>query len=257
VENSAVAPELQAFAPNLVCPTLVVWTTLRADHVEVWGPGREGAARTLFRGVPRGVPVAGGAELARWPLPRLFEENGNPLHLVDPLGKGGESDHRKANLALAELACSLCGVVDPRALSAMASLPPDLADFRVLRDGPDELAVAFSANDLESTRNLFAETGWGFEETTLLYHHRPDRGARLGEFLPWIRERPWREVVFTRQRRFFSTFSMFSPLRHGLSWNDAIDDPLSFAAWRKGRGRVFACGNVAGWPVKFLSEVFS
>ncbi|MDR1377684.1 MAG: hypothetical protein LBJ36_01330 [Synergistaceae bacterium] len=304
VENSAVAPELQSFASDLIHPTLVVWTTLRADHVEAWGPGREGAARTLFRGVPPGVPVAGGAELARSPLPRLFEENGNPLYLVPDIvpdivtrpGKAEETGHKKENLALAELAYSLCGVDAPQistlrseAMAAMASLPPDLADFRILREGQrqrqrerqdvgqdDELAVAFSANDLESTRNLFAETGWSFEETTLLYHHRPDRGARLGEFLSWIRECPWRDVVFTRARqpRIFSPLfsplfsllrrdsmfrgSMFcNPTLRNPIWNDAIDDPASFRAWRGGRGRVFACGNVAGWPLEFLKEIAS
>jgi hypothetical protein len=180
-------------------------------------------------------------------MPRLFEENGNALHLVGSSEKTGAAGHREANLALAELACSLCGVDVPRASSAMASLPPDLADFRILREGRDELAVAFSANDLESTRNLFAETGWDFEETTLLYHHRPDRSARLGEFLPWIRERPWRETVFTRTRRRRFVWN-------GLPWNDAIHSPSSFAEWRRGRGRVFACGNVAGWPLVFLKE---
>jgi hypothetical protein len=251
VENSAIAPELQSFAPDLVRPTLVVWTTLRADHVEVWGPGREGAARALCLGIPPGVPVAGGAELARWPLPRFFRENGNALRLVKPLEETGEADHRRANLALAELACSLCSV-GPEALPAMASLPPDLADFRVLRDGTDELAAAFSANDPESTRNLFAETGWDFGETTLLYHHRPDRDARFGEFQPWIREHPWREVVFTRQRRSFSLSRLGLGLASKSIWNDAIDSPSSFVAWSRGRGRVFACGNVAGWPLEFL-----
>ncbi|MDR1731570.1 MAG: hypothetical protein LBR61_05695, partial [Synergistaceae bacterium] len=103
------------------------------------------------------------------------------------------------------------------------------------------------ANDPESTGLLFEETGWQPEETILLYHHRPDREARLKNFRTWIEERPWKETVFTRQRR---------PLfpSGAVLWNDRITDPPSFAAWRRGRGRIFACGNVAGWPLKFLLE---
>jgi hypothetical protein len=262
LENSAVSLDLQSVASELLSPVLVVWTTLRADHAEAWGPGREGAARTLTMGIPRGVPVAGGRELMRSPLPDFFTSNENTLHVPDSTDAG----HVEANLALAALACSLCGVDVSRAVRAMTALPPDLADFRILRDGADELneltelnemdelAVAFSANDVESTERLFAETGWDSEETTLLFHHRPDRDARLESFLPWIGSRPWRETVFTRQHRpLLSLRSPFSP--YSLKWNDAIDSPSSFAAWRRGRGRVFACGNVAGWPLEFLREV--
>jgi hypothetical protein len=262
LENSAVSPGLQSVASELLSPVLVVWTTLRPDHVEAWGPGREGAARALMGGVPRGVPVAGGPELMRSPLPYLFESNGNALHVPEIADAG----HVEANLALAALVCSLRGLDVSRAVRAMTALPPDLADFRVLRDGQsesDELAVAFSANDVESTERLFAETGWDAGETTFLFHHRPDREARLESFLPWIESRSWKEMIFTRQRRplfpRLSPFALLSsrPNRNGLNrntlkWNDAIDSPSSFAAWRRGRGRVFACGNVAGWPLEFL-----
>jgi hypothetical protein len=235
VENSAIAPEFQAAAARWVRPTLVVWTTLRPDHREVWGPGREGAMGALFPGIPRGVPVACGAGLDREPLLRLFSANRNAAYFAPQTAGEAEGlslSHRKSNLALALLAGSLCGLDPARIGPAMASLAPDLADFRILKDGEDELALAFAANDPESTRALFAETGWDFAATTLLYHHRPDRAARLRDFLPWIRGKPWKDVVVTRQHRAF--------------------DPLSFAAWRKGRGRVFACGNVAGWPLEFL-----
>ena len=50
MENSAVAPELQEAAGAWLRPTLVVWTTLRSDHAEAWGPGIEGAARALAKG---------------------------------------------------------------------------------------------------------------------------------------------------------------------------------------------------------------
>ena len=101
-------------------------------------------------------------------------------------------------------------------------------------------------------RSLFGETGWVPSETTLLYHHRPDRPERLRGFLPWIASRPWRRTVFTRTRGPFFTLP-FAPFAR-LSWEDGIRDATSFEAWRRGRGRVFACGNVAGWPLEFLAR---
>jgi hypothetical protein len=257
VENSAVAPPLQSFAPDLVSPSLVVWTTLRADHAEAWGPGLEGAASALMNGVPRGAPVVGGRGVPH--VLAMLSANKNVLRMSDP---PPQASHKEENLALAKTALDVIStmispMISPpclpdagRAEEAMRALPPDVADFRVLTDGTDELAAAFSANDLESTALLFAETGWTPEETTLLYHHRHDRPARLKDFLPWIEAHPWKEKIFTRTRRSFSFFPL------GCSsprWNDGITTPASFQAWLKGRGRVFACGNVAGWPIEFLS----
>ena len=253
MENSAVAPELQEAAGAWLRPTLVVWTTLRSDHAEAWGPGIEGAARTLAKGVPCGVPVAGGPETAHPGLTSLLRERGCPLHILS--GPETPASHREANLALALHALSLCGIPAERLSAArleMAALSPDIADFRVLGEGEDLLAAAFSANEAESTGRLFGETGWDPSETTLLYHHRPDRPERLRGFLPWIASRPWRRTVFTRTGGPFFTLP-FAPFAH-LGWEDGITDAPSFEVWRRGRGRVFACGNVAGWPLEFLAR---
>lgn len=257
MENSAVAPDLQEAAGAWLRPTLVVWTTLRSDHEEAWGPGREGAARALARGVPRGVPVAGGAETACPELTSLLWERGCTLAV--PPHPAPRAPHREENRALALHALALCGLSAERlgtARQAMEALPPDVADFRVLEDGDGLLAAAFSANDVESTERLLAETGWNPSETTLLYHHRPDRVARLFGFLPWIASRPWRETVFTRARKPFLELPIGRAAR--LPWEEGIGDADSFEEWRRGRGqeKIFACGNVAGWPLEFLVRRF-
>lgn len=248
VENSAVSPALQHVAPAILIPTLTVWTTLRADHTESWGPGLEGAARALVRGVPAGGIVAAGNGVSHPLLADLFRQNGNTVHYDhSPAG----CPHREANESLARLAVSLClPDADMDAVRAgMSALPPDVADFRVIRSRDDCLAVAFSANDTESTDRLFRETGWDAADTTLLYHHREDRGARLSAFLPWIASRRWKETVFSRA----GTRSPFFPTS-AIRWNDSLNSPESFRNWWSGKGRVFACGNVAGWPLAFLQK---
>lgn len=249
MENSAVSPELQAAAGRWLNPTLIVWTTLRPDHEDAWGSGRLNAARTLLRGIPEGVPVVAGQEAA--PLQRELEARGCPVHLAV---SSPTLSFREENLCLAMAALELVLKDTPvdleAARTAMETLEPDIADFRIMGKGNDLLAAAFSANDVESTAMLFNETGWRSKETTLLYHHRPDRPVRLRGFLPWITSLPWREVVFTRTARPFFPFSFIQASR--LKWEDSIRDPDSFTAWRKGRGQIFACGNVAGWPLEYL-----
>ena len=247
MENSAVTPDLMAYAADLLCPTLVVWTTLRPDHTELWGESHLDAARALMRGIPPGVSVAGGEELNEPTLREMLRANGNPLYLAE-----GALAHHDANLNLAALVFSLCvpHFDAYAACQAMLALPPDIADFRILEKKGDCLAAAFSANDRQSTELLFAETGWDERETTLLYHHRTDRAARLDDFLPWIASRSWKAVVFSRGSRPW----LFSWAGSELAWNDGLTDSAAFRRWWAGRGKVFACGNVAGWPLQFLRE---
>ena len=243
MENSAVSPDLQGAAARWLSPTLLVWTTLRSDHEDAWGPGVEAAAQALLRGVPEGTPVAAGPEAVR--VRGALEARRCPLTLAP-----AAESFREGNLQLALAALGMALGAEPPAPAeeAMRALAPDIADFRVLGEGEDLLAAAFSANDVESTGRLFQETGWDPEETTLLYHHRLDRPMRLRVFLPWIRSQPWRGVAFTRTKR--SLFRVAGLSR--LNWRDDVRDAASFAAWRRGRGRIFACGNVAGWPLEYL-----
>ena len=250
MENSAVSPELQSAAGRWLKPTLAVWTTLRADHEDAWGPGRLNAARALLRGIPEGVPVAAGEEAAL--IQAELEAKGCSVTFSHafPVNSFHEEN---LQLAMTALQCAAKGspTLDLRkAQRAMEALGPDIADFRILGEGEELLAAAFSANDVESTAQLFHETGWSPEETVLLFHHRPDRPARLKSFLPWIDSLSWRKAVFTRTARPFLPLLFGTAAR--LKWEDGVHDPVSFTVWRKGRGKIFACGNVAGWPLDYL-----
>ena len=200
LENSAVSPELQPAAARWLHPTLTVITNTRPDHQDAWGYAPDSAYSAIMKGVPEGVPVVLGQDTP---------------------------DFRAGNISLALEALRLSGVNVSR--EVLEAVPPDVADFRITGTGEDLLACAFSANDVESTEMLFNMTGWDSREVTLLYHHRPDRIARLKVFRRWIDGRTWRDIVYTDSRKSFS-----------------------FTEWRRGRGKVFACGNVAGWPLEYL-----
>lgn len=153
-----------------------------------------------------------------------------------PVVRGNdEADYRTGNILLALEALRLSGVSVER--EVLEAVPPDIADFRIVGTGEDLTACAFSANDVVSTEMLFASTGWSPEETILLYHHRTDRTARLRAFLKWIDGRSWRDVLFTGR-----TFGSI-PVR-------TAED---FMSWRHDRGKIFACGNVAGWPLEYMT----
>lgn len=203
MENSAVNPEFQPAAAKWLKPTLTVITNTRPDHQDAWGYGKDSARLVIMQGVPENVPVISGKDMPVCP------------------------DYREQNIALALEALRLSGSEVSR--EVLENVPPDVADFRILGDGEELTACAFSANDVESTEMLFALTGWDSREVTLLYHHRPDRTARLKVFMKWIHSREWRDIVMTNSR-----------------------EPFSFEEWRKNRGKIFACGNVAGWPLEYM-----
>ena len=255
VENSAIDPEFQPIAAQLIGPTMVVWTNCRPDHEEIWGSGREGACRALIQGIPKGIPVACGVDIGA-NTRMLLEARGNEILNPIPLtGAYGElTCHLRENMELASTVCCALGFPTESLLEVMALLPIDIADFQIVKQGERQLAAAFSANEPVSTSQLFETTKWKPEETTLLYHHRTDRAARLTTFLPWISSLPWKQRVFTRNLKFNYFTNVLRAFGTSIiAWNDKIQDAASFL--RFWEGQVFGCGNVAGWPLDFLFSI--
>lgn len=226
MENSAVDPQLQPLAAQWLQPTCTVWTNAREDHQEVWGRGGEAAVRALAEGIPDEGALVLGAELSghSYLSERLKKRRGA---VVQTSLQG--SDYRGENAALALRALESLGLGGECVRLALESLPPDIADFRVFNMGESHLATAFSANDLQSTQQLFSLLGWRAEETTLLYADRADRSARRRSFAPFL-ALPWKKVRFAAQGE-----------RVEALWE-----------WIKGEERVFGCGNVAGAPLELL-----
>ena len=226
MENSAVDPQLQLLAAQWLHPTCTVWSNAREDHQEVWGRGKEAAVRALLEGIPDdGALILGAEPSCDQQLLGLLKKRRGDI-VQTPL-RGGNYSEENTALALRVLEYLELGGACVR--SALSSLPPDIADFRVFNVGESLLATAFSANDLQSTQQLFSLLGWRVEETTLLYADRSDRRARRRSFAPFL-ALPWRKVRFSAQ-------------------GEGAD---VLFRWIQEDKKVFGCGNVAGAPLELL-----
>lgn len=229
MENSAVTPELQPLAARWMHPSLIVWTNAREDHQEVWGRGRAAAEDALVRGIPSETPLVVCEEIMRSPrLKKLLEQREKTV-VVAPYY---EDNFRMSNLSLARKTLEHIGLLDETSDRAMVSLPPDIGDFRVFcPDAETLLAVAFSANDIESTEQLFSLLDWRVEDTSLIFSDRPDRPERRKSFASFLK-RNWREVKLLR-----------SPAK--------LEETYT---WIK-KKQVFGCGNIAGIPLELLNHL--
>jgi hypothetical protein len=240
MENSAISPELQPLAARWLQPEITVLSNVLPDHQEAWGPTAAGAAEALVAGLPKGGQVI---------MPEPLRENGFLASLVQrrqctPLYAvaegGGATAYRAVNFALAKTVLEALGLPVEAALDAMKSLQPDRYDFRVLEHDGARMAMAFSANDIASTRSLFHGLDWPAEQTRLVYNHRSDRPARLRSFCNWLESGRWREVLIIGDR------PLRRPDRARFMKLDAAQNLLSLV--RPG-DRVFGCGNIAGHPL--------
>ncbi|MDR9769968.1 Mur ligase family protein [Acetomicrobium sp.] len=238
-ENSAVAVEVQPLAARWLKPNLVVWTNLREDHFEAWGPTKEEARIALFAGVPKGVPVVLGPGLEEdGALLELLKKNHNEVYFT----KEKVLNFEDANIALAMRSLNLFGLnVSEDMLDHY--LEDDPGRFRILKMNNGVLAFGFSVNDLESTVSLFSSLKWDENNTSVLFNNRRDRPGRLKAFEPWLKNKQWRGVYICGAH----------PLRlikntRWVCFKD-INDIVSFV---NKRGLVFGCGNIAGLPLQEL-----
>lgn len=240
LENSAITPDLQGLAARWLRPHITVLSNVLPDHQEAWGPTREAAATALAAGLPAGGRVVIPSSLEFDPVLAGLLAKRRCLAVPAQAAEGIAEPHRAHNLGLALTALRALGVDVRRARQAMLTLAPDRYDFRIVEHGGAELAMAFSVNDLASTRALFRSLRWPEEKTRLVFNHRADRPGRLDAFAGWLRGGRWREVLLIgdRPRRRPAGARYLQPGgRAGL-----------LQLFRPG-DRVFGCGNIAGLPM--------
>lgn len=245
LENSAITPEFQGLAARWLKPDITVLTNTLPDHQESWGADAAGAACVLAAGVPRGGRVVLPASLERDAhLLGLLAQRRCDVIFAPVAGIDGEI-FRAANAGLALTAAERLGLAAGPALEAMRRLPRDRYDFHVANCRGAEVAMAFSANDIASTRELFGSLGWSAQETRLVYNHRKDRPGRLRSFMDWFGQSSWREVLIIGDK----PAGRPVPARY----LDIDNDQALLRLFQPG-DRVFGCGNIAGLPLS-LSAV--
>lgn len=199
MENSAVMADLQGLCPRWLKPQATVLTNVRPDHLDQWGPGELNVLKALSHGLPSGGAVVLPAELAHSEAMQFLAEQKN-LTLLPSHGLPNLPPHLSANMGLALEVCRYFDLPEKLCLEAMMALPPDLADFTILEIGAGRLAFAFSANDIETTEELFLSTGWRREDTGILFNHRDDRVDRFRCFEDWMGRHNWRQVLIIGHR---------------------------------------------------------
>jgi hypothetical protein len=245
MENSAVTPELQPLAAAWLRPDVTVLTNVLPDHQEAWGVDERDAVLALVPGLPRGGTVVIPDSLQEHPLLAPMLADRRCRVLVAKSWRNVDTSHRAANLGLARTVLEYFGQASEASMKAMRELKADRYDFQLRQVAGAEVALAFSANDIQSTRALFDSLGWSADRTRLLYNHRADRPGRLESFRAWIEEGPWRETLVTGAR----------PLRRlkGARYVK-LDERKKLAALLREGDRLFGCGNIAGLPPEWYRE---
>lgn len=243
MENSAITPDLQDLAGRWLRPDVTVLSNTLPDHQEAWGPSSASAAEVLARGIPSGGQVMMPDSLEDDEHLQVLLRQRRCKTLFAAPAPGILPMYRAANLGLALATAEFLGLAAEPALQAMLSVPGDDYDFRIIEHTGAMLAMAFSVNDITSTRALFKSLQWTEQETRLVYNHRADRPARLKSFMGWLNQSAWKEVLIIGDR----------PLkRTGKASYRKIRDKAELLALLQPGERVFGCGNIAGLPMTLV-----
>lgn len=244
LENSAITPEYQNLAGQWLRPGITVLTNTMPDHQELWGPTSASAAQVLVTGIPaHGQVILPVSLKSDGHLLNLLKRRHCQLKFAEPASDAGES-YKASNIGLALTVLSHLGFDSVLALQTLLNLPDDRYDFHVAEYGGAKVAMAFSANDITSTRALFQSLKWSQDETRLIYNHRSDRPGRFRSFIAWLSQSGWQEVLIIGDR----------PARRPASARYlSIKNQRGLMRLIQPGDRIFGCGNIAGLPMSLTA----
>jgi len=246
LENSAITADFQGLAGRWLRPDVTVLANTLPDHQELWGPTAACAAGVLAGGIPRqGLVILPAGLQTDHHLLELLRGRRCRVIFAQPASVA-EEPHRAINLGLALATVESLGLATAPALQAMRCVPPDRYDFHVASCGGAQVAMAFSANDIASTRVLFQSLKWSEDETRLFYNHRADRPGRFKSFVNWLSHAPWREVLVIGDR---------PRMRLGSARYLNIKNEQGLIRLFRPGDRIFGCGNIAGLPLSLAAVV--
>ncbi len=244
LENSAITAEFQPLACRWLRPDVTVLANTLPDHQELWGPTSASAADVLTAGIPKQGQVILPAGLRSDDyLIKLLERRHCQLFYAEP-ATGLDEGYLAVNMGLALTTLIHMGFEKDTVSTAMRQLQPDRYDFHVASCAGADVALAFAANDVASTRVLFDSLNWSPNETSLIYNHRADRPGRLKSFKEWLSQSHWRDVMIIgdKPRQEFAS-ARYLNIRN-------VEGLLKL--FQPG-DRVFGCGNIAGLPLSLTA----
>jgi poly-gamma-glutamate synthase PgsB/CapB len=197
LENMSLRPDLQEMERRIVRPTVGVITNVRADHLDVMGPGTEDVALALTETVPRhGAVFTSDARF--FPL---FEEVAEERHSLaflarpeevgDEVMRGFSYVEHKENVAIVLELCEYLGIQRERAIEEMHECTPDIGVLRIFRVEDRgtgfEFVNAFAANDPDSLLHLWGMMKGRKGGAAIVMNcrkDRVDRSKQLGALMP-------------------------------------------------------------------------
>lgn len=246
LENSAITADLHDLAGRWLQPDITVLTNTLPDHQELWGPTAACAAQVLVQGIPKNHTLVLPASLrSDRHLQELLGQRRNQLIFAEPASSVEKGFHA-TNLGLALGVVEQLGLPAQAALKAMLELPRDRYDFHVASFAGAEVAMAFSANDIASTRALFKSLKWSKDETRLIYNHRKDRPGRFRSFIDWLNQTGWQEVLIIGDKP-------GKRIKSGRYLN--IENKQGLTSLFKPGDRIFGCGNISGLPLSLAGAL--
>ncbi len=200
MECMALRPDLQySESINIVKPTAVVITNLRADHLDVMGPTISDIAKHFLNALPKNSTLFLGDRSILRDNEQIMKRKRVDVHVSDTerLPDHIVSDfhyiEHKANVALALDVCRYYDVNERDALKAMREAAPDPGVLRkhlLMMPGKRIILVnAMAANDPDSTYLIWQMIDKEYPEINVMVNCRSDRIDRSFQMAKLIRER--------------------------------------------------------------------
>ncbi|MEG1812904.1 MAG: poly-gamma-glutamate synthase PgsB [Clostridia bacterium] len=256
VECMAVQPESQKMmAEKLVCPTLVLMTNARVDHVAEMGGTIPETIRALAFSIPKGADVI---------TPELgFQAYIAPGKLIvpdaSPLEEGALDGFDypvfEDNIRLVLAACDYLGIDHACAMRGMRTALPDIGMAGPFFAGETVIINAFAANDCNSSTQLFEDSCEALSlngyPVQVLYNNRSDREYRLREFVPLMKKLAQGGATLSAIGESPSKVLAYYRRKAGLACA-----PVRDASELVGPRRVILClGNIKGAGKVFIEQL--
>lgn len=267
LECMALRPDLQLLeSRQIVKPTVVVITNVRADHLDVMGPTIRDVAETFISVVPKKCVVftAESRTLAVFTNNaekrnvRIFASQAQTIS--DATIKKFTYIEHKENVSLARDVCRYFGVDEKAALHAMYTANPDPGVSRVytinFNGKKTTLINALAANDPESTYSIWQSVDKKFPEINLLINSRKDRIFRSLQFARFIKNFNADHYILTGSgahvlaRNLYTIPGENRVLDLGEKKPERVFDEISKHV--ADRSLIFSMGNAAGYGARLL-----